>query len=306
MSYQPPLPNTGVILPVPGSGQAWEVAVYNGNFTGVENAIAADRTRLTTIEGKIGNNALIPAGTSAARDGFYGSPTTAAGRIALANSAPRWFNTEKGYLERYFAPTSDSATGGYNTLFARGAGGWLSAESGLVPLSLAAAAVSGGGTIAVNGNVLVMTNANTVVLDSFFTAAFDQYEVYFDVSLSVSGFLNWIPRIGGVDQNSASSVNRQVSSTIGTTPGGATQTDNTFKIGHVASTSFAGKGTYYNPASSGRVAQMDSLTQRNDGHGRQTNQTVAAGVFDGVKLQGSGGGSMSGQIRIFGVAGGHI
>lgn len=45
-------------------------------------------------------------GTSAQRDGFYGVPTTDAQRVALANSVPIWFNTQKGWKESYYAPSS--------------------------------------------------------------------------------------------------------------------------------------------------------------------------------------------------------
>lgn len=45
-------------------------------------------------------------GTSAQRDGFYGVPTTDAQKVALANSVPIWFNTEKGWEESYYAPSS--------------------------------------------------------------------------------------------------------------------------------------------------------------------------------------------------------
>lgn len=45
-------------------------------------------------------------GTSAQRDGFYGVPATDAQKVALANSVPIWFNTEKGWEESYYAPSS--------------------------------------------------------------------------------------------------------------------------------------------------------------------------------------------------------
>lgn len=126
MTYQAPLPNTGAILPVLGSGQAWEGSVYNGNFTGVDAAIGADRARLTTIEGKLVGNGLVPAGTTAARDGLYGVPSNAAARVALANSGARWFNTDNGYQERYFSPAADAGAVAWNS---SKAGGWAPADA---------------------------------------------------------------------------------------------------------------------------------------------------------------------------------
>ena len=59
---------------------------------------------------------LIPAGTTAQRDAYYGVPAAgapgAAARVALANKAPRWFNTDAGmnWEEQYFAATADAGS----------------------------------------------------------------------------------------------------------------------------------------------------------------------------------------------------
>lgn len=44
-------------------------------------------------------------GTAAQRDAFFGTPTVTADIAALANIQPTWFNTDKQWLESYFAPT---------------------------------------------------------------------------------------------------------------------------------------------------------------------------------------------------------
>lgn len=48
---------------------------------------------------------LIPAGTTAQRDAFWGAPTIDSARAALANKGARWFNTTLGWEEAYYAPT---------------------------------------------------------------------------------------------------------------------------------------------------------------------------------------------------------
>jgi hypothetical protein len=48
-------------------------------------------------------------GTTAERDTQFGTPGSAGDRVALANKCPMWFNTEKGYTERYFSATADAS-----------------------------------------------------------------------------------------------------------------------------------------------------------------------------------------------------
>lgn len=75
-------------------------------------------------------------GTSAQRDAYWGSPSTGSttpeqqNRAALANQAPRWYNTEKGYEEQYFAKTDDvGALPGFQAFNP----GWFPSGAGLVP-----------------------------------------------------------------------------------------------------------------------------------------------------------------------------
>lgn len=305
MSYQAPLPNTGVILPVLGSGQAWEGSVYNGNFTGVDAAIGADRTRLSTIEGKIGSNALVPAGTTAARDGFYGIPSTAAARIALANAAPRWFNTDKGYLERYFAATGDSATGGYDTKFAKTTAGWKAEGAGLVPVDWGTVANTGG-TVVKNGNVLVASGAVTAInTDGTFTDEFIAYKILYDMQLSVAGYLAMRTRTATVVNGTAASYSRQSVSAAGAAVAASTGTDDKFLLSAINAVSFLGEATIWNPALATRVTLVDTQAARADQQGRITQQRVA-GVDDGAQFTPSAGGTFAGTLQLFGYAGGHI
>lgn len=305
MTYQAPLPNTGAILPVLGSGQAWEGSVYNGNLSGVDSAIGADRARLTTIEGKIAGNALIPAGTTAARDGLYGTPSTAAGRVALANAAPRWFNTDKGYEERYFAPTSDSAQAGYNTLFARVGGGWLPQGQGLVPVNWTAPTVVTG-TAQANGNTLALNGVGSVACDGVFTQDFDAYLLLFDINQSAAQFLQAYLRTAGVDLNTAAAYARQVFTAIGASAAAsATPSDTRALINYNAVQIWQGEAKIYTPAQAAKWTNIDASSFRSDGHGRITTVTASQAAHDGIKFQPASG-TMTGSIKLFGFAGGHV
>lgn len=69
--------------------------------------------------GSSGSN--LPTGTTAQRDSLWPTPSTAAGRVALAAQAPLFFNTEKGYIEQYFAAKADA---GADNNLAAAASGW--------------------------------------------------------------------------------------------------------------------------------------------------------------------------------------
>lgn len=181
MTYSAPLPNTGVILPVPGSGQAWELPVFNANFTGVENAFVADRGRLSTIEGKIGNNGVIPAGSSAVRDGFYGVPASAAARVALAASGARWFNTDVMKEQVYYAKTGDAGAAANQTQPTQG---WLvMAPSG--GLRLKGSNLPAGITMAEDGT-FVLAAAASILVDSILGVNFRKIKIGFEFDMSAA------------------------------------------------------------------------------------------------------------------------
>jgi hypothetical protein len=312
MSYQAPLPNTGVLLPVPGSGQGWEVAVFNGNLSSIDSAIGADRGRLTAIEAKIGNNAVVPRGTSAARDGFYGVPGTAAARVALANSAPSWFNTDKGYLERYFAPTSDSGQAGYNTLYARGKGGWVPEGAGLIPINWPTPIITGNATgVVVNGNTLLIPASNTgvtkIAFDGLFTDDFTQYRLIANGYAQGSAqFWQAQFRIAGTDYANASGYAREVVTASGSSiVASNTPTDSKLFWVPTAQSGFAWIADIFSPTDAARPTQVISDAMRSDTWGKVAT-AVSAGAHDGLSLFGSAGAYFQGEFKLFGYAGGHI
>lgn len=61
-------------------------------------------------------------GTTAQRDAFFGTPTTDAARAALANLRAQWWNTEKSWLEVYYAPAGTAGLTVQGILAGRPAG----------------------------------------------------------------------------------------------------------------------------------------------------------------------------------------
>lgn len=125
----------------------------------------------TTIEAK---------GTTALRDLYWGGPSTPAQRVALANSIATWWNTDKGWMEQYFAQFDDagvSATTPVRTVF-----GWAPADA---EVQLANFTLVGGtpANVSKRGSLVVTTGTTaTIALDGVFTDDFDDYEIYIDVA----------------------------------------------------------------------------------------------------------------------------
>ena len=72
-------------------------------------------------------------GTTAERDALYPAPGSPTDRVALANTFPLWFNTQKGYQEQYYAQFDDSGATALTPT--KKTFGWAPAlTSGRVPL----------------------------------------------------------------------------------------------------------------------------------------------------------------------------
>ena len=104
-------------------------------------------------------------GTSAQRDGFYGVPTTDAQRVALANSVPIWFNTEKHCEETYLVPNTLSGIT-VKALDPGAPAGWYPL-SGLLPFGNATQ--TSDQTVS-SGDVAVVSIKRRVVGGMFFSA----------------------------------------------------------------------------------------------------------------------------------------
>lgn len=94
-------------------------------FRRTEQGFAIDNEeRLQAVENRNRRSLGTPRGDTVARNAYFGTPTTDEDRAQLANAQVRWFNTERGWEESYYATT------GIAGLTARGlvagvASGWF-------------------------------------------------------------------------------------------------------------------------------------------------------------------------------------
>lgn len=76
-----------------------------------EALLRAHERRIRLLERRLAAAGYLPphdpryAGTTAERDAFYGVPATSGERVALANRAPIWFNTDTMWEESYYVQT---------------------------------------------------------------------------------------------------------------------------------------------------------------------------------------------------------
>lgn len=114
MGTLPPTPFLGLVLPDPGTAEQHSTATQNGWFQAIDTAAGVVDGRVDTIEkytnpaAALGTYGLTPRGTTAQRDALWTGTGTAAARVAQANKVPLWFNTDKGYTERYFNQHDDA------------------------------------------------------------------------------------------------------------------------------------------------------------------------------------------------------
>lgn len=299
MSYQAALPNTGVLLPVPGSGQAWEVTVYNANLTDVDTAIGLDRGRLTTIESKIGSNALVPAGTTAARDGLFGVPASAAARVALANAAPRFFNLDKGYTQQYFAQDGDAGAG----VFTRTTAGWYPAlDSGRVPLTGFTVGNTGGVITRDGGNILIAGACTALTVNNIFSTDFADYEFEMDLVAAAALDLRWRQRNAGADVTTGYNRNGLTSAAGGTTAVSVATATSEGAVGRVDVTD--GNSILLRVRQPGVAAARTATRGQGYDTGNNFQLTgslqTAPAAHDGITFFPSTS-TFSGRIRVFGI-----
>lgn len=128
------------------------------------------------------NPGYVGFGTTAQRDAYYPTPGNAAARVALAATAPRWFNTDKGFMQQYFAQFDDA---GVAAPFAKKVFGWRAAiDSGRVPIAHAFT-VSGGTPANVKkyGNTVQIDGGTSdgIIVNGCFIDDFDVYEIEIEI-----------------------------------------------------------------------------------------------------------------------------
>lgn len=123
---------------------------------------------------------LIPAGTTAQRDAYWTVPGTAAARVALANKGARWFNTDKGYQERYYSANADASA---NLKLSLPTSGWKPEGIGLVPVT--PTSVTGAGTAITNTGTVTFTAATAFVVNGIFSTDFENYRLMWSIPTRV-------------------------------------------------------------------------------------------------------------------------
>jgi hypothetical protein len=191
MSTQPPTPNIGLVLPVPNSGQPWRTTDYNTLFTTIDTAFGADRNRLDGLEGSVDPAGIgakgIPAGSTSARDAFWGIPSDDAGGLALQQKGARWFNTdlmrEQVYYGKYDASTNP------NGWISRG---WHAPLSALTPIDGFSMPGVSGATVDSSGTIKLasVAAASTLTIDNVLWGLFEDYLLVMDLQYSASNYPN--------------------------------------------------------------------------------------------------------------------
>lgn len=198
--------STGVI---PGDDIV-DVDVLNANFDAIDAAVGVDIVTsgthpaspfqgLIIVESDTGKllywngttyvNAspgVVPAGTAAQRDTYWGVPATATARVALSVLGARWFNTDNGIMQTYYAQTGDAGALPY---LVRQVGGWYGTANGGSRIQVVPKSVAGTGmSINAFGTVVMAAATGSIQMDQLFSPEYDDYEFEWDVDTSTSAF----------------------------------------------------------------------------------------------------------------------
>lgn len=294
MADYPLSPNLALKRPVVGSGQAWSTQKYIvDNMDAIDAFAGAVDGRLDKVEAE--------GGSTAVRDAKFGVPSTAGERVALAAKGATFFNTDKGWLEQYFAAYNDAGVGNAP---ARPAAGWAPA--------VAMAPIRGGvltqdaGTFTRKGDVYEFSGVNGgmkvagLLVDDFehyrIQMEFDSATIDGDVGLQL---WNGGASIGSVWQRNYIEITAGASSTLTATSAQATAT-----IGRLAGT---GGGQVVAEVFSPKKARTTFVQARSID--RTNYQRIIAAhtgttttACDGIEFRFSGGMTVAGKFRVFGIS----
>ncbi len=242
-------------------------------------------------------------GTTAARNIAYPTPGSAAARVALANTVPLWYNTDKGWEEQYYAQYDDAGVGAGTPV--RAAHGWAPRHDvARVQLTKFTAAVNGTGTVTKKGGKVEFATAQGVLIDNCFTADFPRYELELTCSVvSTATALEMRFRSGGTTNSTANYAYNFREITPGAAESGAGPVTEMI-ISRAFTGGFTLRSVIDAPADAARKTMMlnhmmDSDTKTRIG-GSQYNATAA---FDGFWLDLTGTGTFTGEFRLYGIPG---
>jgi hypothetical protein len=301
---------------IPGSNEPFSTAVVNANWDAIDTFASNTNTRVgsletwrTTVTPNLATG-LIPSGTAAERDTYWGVPGTALEKVTLANKGARWFNTDKGYMERFYTAVEDPAvTVGYKSWMARATAGWKPEGEGLIPINLPTPTLvpTGATLVQVNGNTLSIGNASNVTKISFdgvFTDDFNTYVMEWNLfGQTQQGYLTATMRTNGVDVTT-NSYSRQAWSAVGTVQSASSSADTKALLSATVASGYAGYTRFLDPTAAARVTQIMTDSWRGDSMGK-TSTTVLAAAHDGFSLFSGSGFAFTGEFKLYGLGGGH-
>jgi hypothetical protein len=176
--------------------------------------------------------------------------------------------------------------------------------SGLNLISATSIANSGGSATRTNGQV-AFTAVNSISLNGVFSATYDNYRVYVDLTASSgTGTLNMRLRSGGTDNSAASSYRRQGAYSYGTTVGAGLIADS-----YILAAEIGAYPTYTNWSADIRSPFKSVVTTGQASYFYYDGSVypyVVAGInhnvassFDGITFYASAG-SITGIVRVYG------
>lgn len=238
---------------------------------------------------------LVPAGTTAQRDLYWGSPANAAARVTLANKGARWFNTDKGWEEQYFSQFDDASAilRNSSTTF-----GWKARGRQLVH---ATTVTPTGGTGADQGNkVVVGAGVSNIALQGIFTDDFDDYEYFIRASASVSATLSFRLMQAAVILAGASDYGRNVITAAGASLTSSYSAGALAVIGNIGTVAGEAHGYVYGPKLGNRTTWEAFCHNASTGDQiRSSGHMTLAGTFDGISFL--AGNFAAAEIRVYGL-----
>lgn len=305
-------------LAVPGTNEPFSTAVVNANLEAVDAEVGVQRadntaqaSRLTTVEkitlptvaaaDFIGGT--VPRGTTAQRDGYWGIPGDATARVALANRIARWWNTDKGYEQQYFAQWDDASVGSAPAKTTHGWGPALADARVLLHLFT----VGGTGAQKRGATTYLSADLLAVTIDGVFTADFDTYELeLYTPGVNVSTDCLAQLRAAGVDLASGYTTTHTETSGAGSVTGFAAASQAAARIGRM-DTNAGGTAITTRITNPAHTLAKHFRGESYDSGGNlrvlgsyHTNATA----HDGIKLTATGTVFKAGtRIRVYGIAG---
>lgn len=160
-------------------GESDPIALFsdllNLGMESTSDAFTDDRSRIAFLEQSVEQSSTFVASSQAARDSYWGIPSTSAQELALQNKGARTVRTDLGYTEQYFGAYNVSTNPGGR---AEGAG-WtpVRRQDGLVPIVPTSVSVATGtGSVNPLGQI-TFTGATAISLNGVFSSKYKNYRI---------------------------------------------------------------------------------------------------------------------------------